>query len=453
MNPLRWPHLRRPHPTVRLRLALTYTALFVVTGAALLGGSYVLVERRDRGPATAVSIICTKTNSSGTAGAAAGEIPDGIGPVAGPGILKPSDCQNVVGSLFYHTSGLASEGGGVAPGPIRGTQLALPGPAADQVRRLTVAVTASETHTLKSFKLESALALALITIMSFGLSWWMAGRTLRPVHQITDAARTLSERTLHARINLQGPNDELKQLADTFDAMLGRLERAFESQRRFVANASHELRTPLATERILIDEALENPSAGVDDLRFALRELRINSEDTERLLDALLVLARSQRGIEHWSPLELSSTVSSVVEQSNPEAAQCGVTIETDLEPVPVTGDPGLLERLAVNLIENGIRHNHPGGSVSVTTRCETGSAILQVVNSGPAVDPAALAGLVEPFRRGGADRTSDDSGLGLGLSIVDAIVSAHRGTMELNAREQGGLNVEVRFPLVELKG
>lgn len=461
MTRLRWPH-----PTVRLRLALTYTALFVVTGAALLSVSYLLVKYFDRGPATAASIICTRQSvsrisanpslatSSGTGGAAAGANPGQVEPSTGTVILKQSDCQNAVGSFYYHSSsGSASSGGAVGPVQSGSTEEALPGPTAEQVRELTGAVTASEAHVLSSFKLDSALALALITMMSFGLSWWMAGRALRPVHQITDAARTLSERTLNARINLQGPNDELKQLADTFDAMLGRLDRAFESQRRFVTNASHELRTPLATERVLIDEALANRSAGVDELRFALEQLRTNSKDTERLIDALLVLARSQRGIERWSPVDLSSTVSSVVDQSNPEAAQSGVTIETDLEPIAVGGDPGLLERLVVNLIENGIRHNHPGGSVSVTTRRGTGDAILHVANTGPPVDPAAVAGLVEPFRRAQADRTSDDGGLGLGLSIVDAIVSAHRGTMEISARAQGGLDVHVRLPLVQLKG
>src|SRR5262249_162869 len=151
------------------------------------------------------------------------------------------------------------------------------------------------------FKIVSGLALGLLAIVSFGLSWWMAGRALRPVHRITAAAHSLSEQTLHARINLQGPDDELKQLADTFDAMLGRLDRAFRSQRRFVGYASHELRTPLATERVLIDEALANRSARPDELRSILEQLRTNSEETERLIDALLLLARSERGIEQWA--------------------------------------------------------------------------------------------------------------------------------------------------------
>src|SRR5262249_38858927 len=220
---------------------------------------------------------------------------------------------------------------------------------------------------LDSFRLVSAIALAIMAIVSFGLSWWMAGRALAPVHRITDAARSLSERTLDARINLQGPRDELKQLADTFDAMLGRLERAFTSQRRFVANASHELRTPLATERVLIDEALANQSASPDELRTILEQLRANSEDTERAINALLVLARSERGIERWTPVDLNSVGASVVEQSAAEAAAAGVTVSSSLEPVAVSGDPNLLECLAGNLVENAIRYNETGGTAMVS--------------------------------------------------------------------------------------
>jgi signal transduction histidine kinase len=286
-----------------------------------------------------------------------------------------------------------------------------------------------------------------MAIVSLGLSWWIAGRVLQPVHRITDAARSLSERTLHARINMQGPNDELKQLADTFDAMLARLDGAFHSQRRFVANASHELRTPLATERILIDEALANRSASPDDLRAILEQLRTNSEDTERLIDALLILARSERGIEQWAPVDLAAAATSVVEQTLAEAAIGGVTVQSDLHPASVSGDPGLVERLVGNLVENAVRHNVTGGTVSVTTRRDGDLALLEVTNTGPIMDPAALPGLIEPFRRAQPDRSSDNTGLGLGLSIVDAIVSAHRGQMLLTAQADGGLDVRVQLP------
>jgi signal transduction histidine kinase len=435
-----------------LRLALTYTVLFLVTGAALLGVSYLLVQHRETGPGTAVKVICG-TNVNGQAIAPVG----GAISATGPEVLtlNRTQCPDLVGSVYYRSvnAGLSGSlsGAVVGPGPKPPVSPAVQA----EVRNLTEAVSASQSHTLESFKVESAIALALITIVSFGVSWWMAGRALAPVHRITDAARSLSERTLHARINLQGPDDELKQLADTFDAMLGRLDRAFHSQRRFVANASHELRTPLATERVLIDEALANRSAGPGDLRTILEQLRANSENTERLIDALLVLARSERGIEQWSPVDLTSVVASVVDQSAAEAAGSGVTVSSTLQPVEVSGDRGLLERLAGNLVENAIRHNVADGdaAVSISLRKEWPVAILEVDNTGPALDPPSIAGLVEPFRRAGPDRATNDDGVGLGLSIVDAVVTAHYGTMVLTARPEGGLHVRIELPLVESPG
>ena len=439
MKALTWPR-----PTVRLRLALAYTALFVVTGTALLSVSYLLVQYREKGAGTAVSVICHQTVDGRTGvqitGTAAGA---GNGPP--PGALNPANCPGAV-VTYLRTSGSAYSGGGTVIGPAG--QISIPGPIAAQVGQLAAAVKASQAHTLDSFKIESAIALGLITILAFGLSWWMAGRALRPVHRITDTALMLSERTLHARINLAGPNDELKQLADTFDAMLGRLERAFHSQRRFVANASHEMRTPLATERVLIDEALANRSAGPDELRSILEELRANSEDTERLIDALLTLARSERGIEEASPVDLAATVSSVLDQAAPEAATAMVTIESDLRPVSVSGDPGLIERLAGNLIENAIRHNVAGGTITVRTRQDGDTAAVDIANTGPVLDPETVTGLVEPFRRAGSDRSTNNSGLGLGLSIVDAIVKAHQGQLHITALPEGGLQVQVNLPL-----
>jgi signal transduction histidine kinase len=444
--------IRRPHPSVRLRLTLTYTALFIVTGTALLGISYLLVQQRDKGPSTAVKVICGKSVNGQTVTQVGGIVPS-----TGPGVLtlNPAQCPNVVGSVYYRS--FSAGAGGSESGTVAGPALRPPvSPATKaEIRNLTAAVTLSQSHTLDSFKTESAIALGIIAILSFGMSWWMAGRALAPVHRITDAARSLSERTLHARINLQGPNDELKQLADTFDAMLARLERAFSSRRRFVANASHELRTPLATERVLIDEALANRSASPDDLRTILEQLRANSEDTERLIDALLVLARSERGIERWSPVDLSSVVASVLDQSVAEAAVAGVTVSSTLESVAVSGDPGLLERLAGNLVENAIRHNMTGGTaaVSVSSCKESRDAVLEVENTGPGLERESVDGLVEPFRRAGPDRASNDGGVGLGLSIVDAVVTAHHGTMALRARQGGGLHVRVELPVAELPG
>jgi signal transduction histidine kinase len=439
--------IRRPHPSVRLRLTLTYTVLFVVTGTALLGVSYLVVQQREKGPSTAVEVICGKSVSGQNVTRIRG-----IGPPTGPGVLalNPAQCPNLVGSVYYRS--FSAGPGGSESGTVGGPALQAPVSPATQaeVSRLTAAVSASQSHFLDSFRIVSAIALGIMTIVSFGLSWWMAGRALAPVHRITDAARSLSERTLHARINLQGPKDELKQLADTFDAMLARLERAFTSQRRFVANASHELRTPLATERVLIDEALANRSVSPDDLRTILEQLRANSEDTERVIDALLVLARSERGIEEWSPVDLTSAVASVVDQSAAEAAVAGVTVSSTLEPVVVSGDPSLLECLAGNLVENAIRHNVTGGTatVSVSSCKKSRDAVLEVENTGPVLDPESVDGLVEPFRRAGPDRASNDGGVGLGLSIVNAVITAHHGTMTLRARQGGGLHVRVQLPV-----
>jgi signal transduction histidine kinase len=439
--------IRRPHPSARFRLTLAYTTLFIISGTALLGISYLLVQHREKGPSTAVSVICGKTlNGQTVTKVSAGAASTGPGAL----LLNPAECPDVVGSVFYGS--VSAESGSSQSGTGSGSALRAPVPSAlqDQVRGLTLAVSASQSHTLGSFKLESAVALGIMTIVSFGLSWWMAGRVLAPVHRITDAARSLSERTLHARINLQGPDDELKQLADTFDVMLGRLERAFRSQRRFVANAAHELRTPLATERVLIDEALANRSTDPDDLRSILDQLRANSQDTERLIDALLVLARSEGGIERWSPVDLTSVVASVVDQSAAEAGVAGVTVSSTLEPVVISGDSGLLERLAGNLVENAIRHNATGGTaaVSVSAGKEGQDAVLEVENTGQVLEPESVDRLVEPFRRAGPDRASNDGGLGLGLSIVDAVVAAHHGTMTLRARQEGGLYVRVQLPV-----
>jgi len=425
-----------------LRLTLTYTALFVITGTALLGVSYLLVSYREKGAGTAVSVICNRT-VDGKTGIEISGTAAGTGP--GPGALNPGNCPGAVGT-YFRSFGSGQSGG--ASAAAQSGQVPVVGPTAAQVRQLATAVKASQAHTLDSFKIGSAIAMGLITVLSFGLSWWIAGRALRPIHRITDTALMLSERTLDARINLRGPNDELKQLADTFDAMLGRLERAFHSQRRFVANASHELRTPLATERVLIDEALANRSASPDELRSILTELRANSEDTERLIDALLLLARSERGIEKWLPIDLAATASSVIEQATVEAALASLTVESDLQSVEVTGDPGLVERLIGNLVENAIRHNIPGGSLAVRTRLGPEGALVQVNNTGPVIDPDVVGRLIEPFRRTGPDRSSNDGGLGLGLSIVDAIVDAHHGHLYLTAQPDGGLDARVLLPL-----
>ena len=421
-------------PTVRLRLTLIYSGLFIFAGAALLSVNYFLVRHREHNKTAAISIVC----NGKTAGLGLFQ-PQGA-PSSANRLTVPPGCENVTAKAQPQGASLTA--------PVGGYIWSKPAPAdLAKVGALRQLAVQAQDHTLHTLLIESGVALGLMAILSLGLGWLVAGRALRPVHRITDTARRLSEETLHERIDLEGPDDELKELADTFDAMLARLDRAFTSQRRFVANASHELRTPLATERVLIDEALANRGASTADLRTILEELRANSESSERLIDSLLVLARSERGVERWLTIDLATLATQVVERARAEAVTKGVDIRTDLKPAYASGDPALLERLVGNLVENGIRHNLPtGGWVDVRTEMKEGQTLLHLNNSGRVLDPEVVPRLLEPFRREGVDRTTTDGGFGLGLSIVQAVVDAHGGQLETTARPEGGLHISVSF-------
>lgn len=423
--------------SVRLRLTLTYSALFVTVLGTVLAVGYVLVRDQTGGAKTAVSVLCSR---GGQVAASGFSIQSGGG-LSG---TVASGTQNLTCSSQVHS---ASSGTIVSGNTVRLPAGApVPGdPGSATIRQLAVAVNASRDRTLNTLLIESLIALATMGVLSVGLGWWMAGKALKPVHRITDTARRLSEQTLHDRINLEGPNDELKELANTFDDMLGRLDRAFASQSRFVANASHELRTPLATERVLVDEALANPHATVEELQEILRQLRANSEDSERLINGLLTLARSDRGVAVWSEVDLEEVAKSSGERVAPEASARQVEVRTELSPAPTTGDTNLLERLCGNLLENAVRHNHPGGWVSVASGHET-TPYLEVVNTGPVIDASAVDGLRQPFRRGVGERHSGGDGFGLGLSIVEAVVSAHGGRLILRPRPEGGLIARVEL-------
>jgi signal transduction histidine kinase len=429
-------------------MTLAYSSLFVGAFGAVLGVSYVLVADRTGGSKTAVSIICTKNGQAVNATFSIGTHP--VGGASGGAAAKQTCASQVraSSSSVVYRGNTSSGSGAVLQSPP-----GFPAPNAAAIASLTRAVNSSRDHTMNTFLVESLTALGIMAILSIALGWWMSGRALKPVHRITDAARRLSGRNLHDRINLDGPHDELKELADTFDDMLSRLDRAFTSQRRFVANASHELRTPLATERVLVDEALANPDATVDDLRSILEQVRATSRDNERLLNALLALARSERGIDRWSPVNLAAAADAAIVRAGPEAAVKGVGLQADVHDADTAGDPGLLERLAGNLVDNAVRHNHPGGWVRVRTGREGKQSYLEVTNSGPVLDPCVVPGLLEPFRRAVGERHSSNDGLGLGLSIVDAIVTAHHGRMRLQARPEGGMEVRVEFRSAVLAG
>jgi signal transduction histidine kinase len=389
---------------VRLQLTLLYGGLFLLAGAALLAVNYALVSSRFTLP------FHVEVSPPGTR-----PLP-GAGPGQGAGLLLTTRVGGVIASA--------------------GSPAAL-----ESVRQKL------HTAAMSQLLTQSGIALGLMALASVGLGWLVAGRVLRPLQAITATARRLEGSTLHERINLQGPEDELKELADTFDQMLARLDTAFETQRRFVANASHELRTPLAIARTEVDVALADPEASPAELRAMAERVRGASERSERLIEGLLTLARSERQLRAREPVDLSLAAAEALSVARPEAERLGLRVSSVLGGAPVAGDRALLERLVANLIENAVRHNLAGGWLEVDTGLAGGRAVARVANGGRPVPPDQVAGLFEPFRRLGGDRTGSDRGAGLGLSIVRSVAAAHGGTACARALPGGGLEVTVEVP------
>jgi signal transduction histidine kinase len=324
-----------------------------------------------------------------------------------------------------------------------------------QVRRIEELTLAQHDAALHEFLIQSAIALAIMAIVSIVLGWVVAGRFLRPLRTITQRARQISATNLHARLALSGPRDELKELGDTFDDLLGRLDASFRSQRQFVANASHELRTPLARQRTLIQIGLGDPDATIGSLRAVHeRALAANDQQT-RLIEALLTLARSDAGLAEREPIDLARLTDQVVFAHESEATRRGIRLSTTLDPAHTNGDPHLVERLVTNLVQNALRHNTTPdrstgasrGHVEVSTGIFAGRAELSISNTGPIVPESAIDRLVQPFQRLGTDRTHQDGGAGLGLSIVHAVAMAHDASLSVRPRPGGGLRATVRFP------
>jgi signal transduction histidine kinase len=296
---------------------------------------------------------------------------------------------------------------------------------------------------------DSWVVLLLTVLGSIPLGWIVAGRVLKPVRTITDGARTISAGNLHERLALTGPDDEFKRLGDTLDELLGRLEASFDAQRRFVANASHELRTPLALERTLLQVALADPDAHAATLRVACEQALDAGAEQERLIEALLTLASSERGLERSEPVALDQLVEQELRRSRSELVRLGLTVESQLAPATVLGDRALLERLIANLLDNAAQYNVAGGRMELRTVSDNESTVLSVGNSGQLIPPQAVDRLVEPFERLSGGRAGVDNGHhGLGLSIVRAIAVAHGATLTVHARQGGGLEVVVRFPV-----
>ncbi|MFI7429480.1 sensor histidine kinase [Micromonospora sp. NPDC049836] len=298
--------------------------------------------------------------------------------------------------------------------------------------------------------LKGLVALLAISVVGVAGAYVVAGRALRPLHQVTATARRLGEATLDQRIRWSGVDDEVAELAETFDAMLDRIAAAFEAQKRFVANASHELRTPLAVMRTEIDVTLSDDEADLAEYRRMADVVRDASERANALVDALLVLARSEaqagRRLARRAECDLAVGTANALAAMSREVERIGLKVQTELRPAPVVGDPGLLDRLAGNLVENAVRYNHLHGRLWVRSGTDGRRSWLVVGNTGFEVAQADVPGLFEPFRRGGQERTGA-RGSGLGLSIVRAVCDAHGGTVAVLARPGGGLEVTVTLP------
>jgi signal transduction histidine kinase len=298
----------------------------------------------------------------------------------------------------------------------------------------------------------SGIAVGVMAAVSAGLGWAMAGRVLRPLRTITATARRISALSLDQRLALHGPDDELKELADTFDRLLGRLQASFAAQRQFIANVSHELRTPLARQRVLTQVALADPDATIDSLRAVHERVLASGAQQERLIEALLTLALSQRGLERQEHFDLAAVTDEALLARQPQAESLGLTVTANLGAAPVLGNPGLIERLAANLVDNAIRHNVPCGWITVATHTSHRYAVLTVTNSGPVIPPEQVTLLFQPFQRmpPAHNGRAGDRGLGLGLSIVEAITAAHGAHLTARPQPDGGLAVQVSFPAPE---
>jgi signal transduction histidine kinase len=386
-----WPKL-----TIRARLTLVYGGLFLFAGVLLLGVTYVLLSNALPNEAS--------TNVS-----------------SAPGAGQPTQSTP-------------------------GTGQASPPPAGSLVTDIR-----DETwhDALDALLTQGGIALAVVGAAAIALGWLIAGRLLQPLHRVTETAGRIADapaadRGLHERIALDGPHDEIKDLAETFDRMLERLDHSFDGQRRFIANASHELRTPLTLNRALLEVAVHRRNASEEVRQLGETHLEVNAR-YERLIDGLLLLARSEREVTERSFVDLADITKHVVAQATPGT----VTIRTEARPAPTTGNPVLLERLVQNLVENAIRHNveRDGWAMITSDTRPDGSIVLQASNTGPVVPPYEIPTLFEPFSRYAAHRPSGSQSTGLGLSIVRAVARAHDGDVHAESRDGGGLIVTVTLP------
>jgi signal transduction histidine kinase len=405
---------RRSRRSVRLRLAALLTALFVLLGGALLGVSYAIVRSNLTGDPHQLAETAAER-----LGLQPRPDPRGEPAHTGPGeALRPAadgDGSRSVREARADHQRFA--------GVVQEVQKEL---ADDALRELT---------------LQYLAIMGAMAVLSGALGWFVSGRVLRPMSEITATARRVSRESLHERIALEGPDDELKQLADTFDSMLGRLEAGFERQAAFVRNASHELRTPLSVIRTEADVTLADEADDPAALRRSLAVVREAGERSERLIEALLTLARADRDDRPRSEVDLGQLVQQLIDEADLD----GLRLELAVRPACVLGDRELLRTMAANLIDNAVRHNSADGWIEIRTESAGEEARLEISNSGQVITAAEAASLTEPFRRLGPARTGD--GLGLGLSIAAAVAQTHGGRLAIDPLERGGLRISIALP------
>ena len=408
--------------TLGVRVALTFALLFLITGAALLAVNYALLQHGVTGWAGArVSTYSASYMAEYDRALISNpQTPE----------LIVAAARGQLSFLLAHPTDQFSDSG-LLPRP---QDLQFPRPDGYD-------------PTLSQVLRQFMLILVPFALLTVALGWLAARRMLHPVRQLTTTARQLSVANLCQRLELSGPNDELKELGDTFDQMLARLDTAFESQRRFVANASHELRTPLTIMRTELEVTLDHQAADTESLRAMGQVIRAAVTRSERLVDGLLALAESERGIDRTERVDLAELVNPALGHLADSARQAGIRTGATLQAAPVIGSRVLLERLVENLADNGIRHNRPGGWLAILTATHGDTVTLIVESSGPPITAEQAASLFEPFRRLNADRVSSARGSGLGLSIVRAVARAHAGEATAAPVAGGGLRVTVTLP------
>jgi signal transduction histidine kinase len=371
--------------TVRARLTLVYSGLFVVCGAALLTITYLLVSRTKR------NLVFRSFNAKGDP-------------------LPPPDLMD------------------------------------ELTQRARAGAERQHQETLHALLVYSGVALAIMAVLALALGWLMAGRILRPLRTMVASIQRISARNVHDRLAATGPQDELKDLADTVDGLLQRLETALDAHKRFVANAAHELRTPLTLEHALIEETLTDRTAAVPQSRALCERLLELRRQQAAMLESLLTLAGSERGLSQRDHVDLSAITERTVSAYQAAALHTGIGLTARIEPAWTTGDLALVERLVANLVDNAVGYNVPSGSVEVRTGVRDGRAVLVVTNTGVPIPPERVDALFEPFQR--LDRTAGRAGHhGLGLSIVRAIAAAHDAAIDATPGPSGGLRIEVTFP------